>query len=90
MKVVERDTLIEFPCDFDIKAMGASSAEFDAIVVSIVLKYVDELKEGAVKTKQSSGGKFTSVTVTAYVESQIQLDSIYRALSSHDLVKYVL
>jgi len=30
------------------------------------------------------------VTVTAYVESQIQLDSIYRALSSHDLVKYVL
>lgn len=90
MTVEERDTLIEFPCDFDIKAMGLSSTEFDATVVGIVLEYVDDLKEGAVKTKQSSGGKFTSVTVTAHVESQIQLDSIYRALSSHDLVKYVL
>jgi putative lipoic acid-binding regulatory protein len=90
MAVEERDTLIEFPCDFDIKAMGLTSEEFDATVVSIVLEYVDDLKEGAVKTKQSSGGKFTSVTVTAYIESQIQLDTIYRSLSSHDLVKYVL
>ena len=53
MTVEERDTLIEFPCDFDIKAMGLSSTEFDATVVGIVLEYVDDLKEGAVKTKQS-------------------------------------
>ena len=90
MAVEERDTLIEFPCEFDIKAMGLSGPEFDATVVGIVREYVDDIKEGAVKTKQSSGGKFTSVTVTAYVESQAQLDTIYRALSSHNLVKYIL
>lgn len=90
MAVEERDTLIEFPCDFDIKAMGLTSEVFDSTVVSIVRQYVDDIKQGAIKTKQSSGGKFTSITVTVYVESQAQLVTIYQALSSHDLVKYVL
>jgi len=88
--VEPRETLIEFPCDFDIKAMGETSTEFDATVVSIIREHVEDIHEGAIATKQSSGGKFTSVTVTVYVTSQLQLDTIYRALSSHDLVKYVL
>jgi len=88
--VEQRDTLIEFPCDFDIKAMGESSSEFDATVVSIVREHVEDIREGAIRTKQSSGGKFTSVTVTVYVTSQVQLDTIYQALSGHDLIKYVL
>jgi putative lipoic acid-binding regulatory protein len=90
MAVEERDTLIEFPCDFDIKAMGLSGATFETTVLSIVNEYVDDIKEGAIKTKQSSGGKFTSMTITVYVESQTQLDTIYQALSGNDLVNYVL
>jgi putative lipoic acid-binding regulatory protein len=86
----QRETLIEYPCDFNIKAMGETSAEFDATVVSIVREHVEDIREGAVTTKQSSGGKFTSVTVNVYVTSQLQVDTIYRALSSHDLVKYIL
>lgn len=88
--VEQRETLIEYPCDFDIKAMGETSAEFDAIVVSIIREHVEDIREGALMTKQSSGGKFTSVTVTVYVTSQLQVDTIYKALSSHDLVKYIL
>jgi putative lipoic acid-binding regulatory protein len=90
MAADERETLIEFPCDFDIKAMGESSESFDALVVSIVRKHVDSINEAAVTTKQSSGGKYTSVTVTVYVSSQVQLDTIYQELSSHELIKYVL
>lgn len=86
----ENDTLIEFPCDFDIKAMGPSSDDFDAIVVDIVRRHVDDIKEGAVSSKQSSGGKFTSVTVTIYATSKPQIDAIYRDLSAHEQVKYVL
>jgi putative lipoic acid-binding regulatory protein len=88
--VEQRETLIEYPCDFDIKAMGETSAEFDATVMRIIGEHVEEIREGALTTKQSSGGKFTSVTVTVYVTSQLQVDTIYRALSSHDLVKYIL
>jgi putative lipoic acid-binding regulatory protein len=90
MMVEQSETLIEYPCDFNIKAMGETSAEFDATVVSIIREHVEDIREGAVTTKQSSGGKFTSVTVNVYVTSQLQVDTIYRALSSHDLVKYIL
>jgi len=90
MMVEQRETLIEYPCDFNIKAMGETSAAFDATVVSIVREHVEDVREDAVTTKQSSGGKFTSVTVSVYVTSQLQVDTIYRALSSHDLVKYIL
>jgi putative lipoic acid-binding regulatory protein len=90
MAVEERDSLIEFPCDFDVKAMGLTSPEFDSTVVTIIRGHVDDIKEGAIKTKQSSGGKFTSITVNVYVENQVQLEIIYQALSNHDLVKYVL
>ncbi|MBE0438689.1 MAG: DUF493 domain-containing protein [Gammaproteobacteria bacterium] len=86
----ETDTLLEFPCDFAIKAMGESSVEFDSLVVSIVRRHIDDLDEAAVTTKQSSGGKFTSVTVMIRATSKAQLDAIYRDLSGHELVKYVL
>ncbi len=85
----ERDTLIEFPCDFNIKAMGKTCLEFDETVKNIVSEHVS-IDESAMTSRQSSGGKYTSITVTVHVTSQVQLDTIYRALSGHDLVKYVL
>jgi hypothetical protein len=84
------DTLLEFPCDFAIKAMGEASEELDSIVVEIVRRHVDDIAEGAVSLKHSSGGKFTSVTVTIIATSKPQLDAIYQDLSDHDAIKYVL
>ena len=80
MMVEERESLIEFPCDFDIKAMGETSLDFDATVVKIVGEHVEIIREGAVTKKQSSGGKFTSITVTVYVTSKLQVDTIYLSL----------
>lgn len=84
------ETLLEFPCEFPIKAMGLSSDNFDALVVEIVRKHVNELSDAAVSSRQSSGGKYTSVTVLIEATSKAQLDAIYQELSSHELVKYVL
>jgi putative lipoic acid-binding regulatory protein len=86
----QSESLIEFPCDFEIKAMGPTSDDFDAIVVDIIRRHVDDIKEGAVSSKQSSGGKFTSVTVKIYVTSKAQLDEIYQDLGAHEQIKYVL
>lgn len=83
-------TLFEFPCEFDIKAMGESTADFAAIVVEIVRQYVGDIAEGAVTTKHSSGGKFTSVTVNINATSKAQLDAIYQDLNNHEMVKYLL
>ncbi|BDZ74708.1 MULTISPECIES: HP0495 family protein [Methylophaga] len=86
----QSETLLEFPCDFAIKAMGEASEELDSIVVEIVRRHVDDIAEGAVSQKHSSGGKFTSVTVTIRATSKPQLDAIYQDLSDHDAIKYVL
>lgn len=90
MSEKQQETLLEFPCDFAIKAMGETSSDLDAVVVEIVRRHVGDLHEGAVSSRQSSGGKFTSITVTIRATSKPQLDAIYQELSSHDLIKYVL
>jgi putative lipoic acid-binding regulatory protein len=90
MAVEEKEAKMAFPCDYGIKAMGVTCPEFDAIVVSIVRRHIEELKEGAISRKQSAGGKFTSISVDFYVESREQLEAIHSDLISHELIKYVL
>lgn len=90
MALEEKEAKLEFPCEYGIKAMGLTHAKFDSIVVSIVRRHIKDIKEGAVTTKQSSGGKFTSVSVDFYVTSREQLEAIHRDLIDHEAVKYVL
>lgn len=85
-----QETLLEFPCDFAIKAMGENTDDLDQIVVEIVRRHVDDIAEGAVSSRQSSGGKFTSITVMIRATSKPQLDAIYHDLSQHDRIKFVL
>ncbi len=82
----KRETLMEFPCHFPIKAMGLATDDFDALVVELILRHVDKINEGAVKSKTSSSGKYISVTVTFEVHSQEQLDNVYRELTGHERV----
>lgn len=86
----ERETLLEFPCDFSIKAMGLQQENFDALVVSLIRQHCTDLYENGVKQRLSSGGKFVSVTVKLHVTSQAQLDDIYRTLSGHPDIRMVL
>ena len=78
-----KETLLEFPCRFAIKAMGLATPEFDATVVEIVRRHAPDLGEGAVQVRPSSGGKYLAVTVTIEARSRDQLDAIYRELTAH-------
>ena len=78
---MSEETLLEFPCQFPIKAMGKSSTHFDMTVVEIVRRHVSDIKEGAVTSKPSSGGKYTAVTVVIEATSKAQLDAIYQGLT---------
>ncbi len=82
----KEDTLLKFPCDFSIKAMGLATPEFDALVVEIVRRHAPDLGEGAVQTRASKGGKYLAVTVTISATSKVQLDAIYQDLTDHELV----
>ena len=80
------DTLMEFPCEFSVKAMGLATPGFDALIFGIVSRHAPNLSEGAVTTRSSKGGKYLSVSVTFEATGKPQLDAIYQALTDHDQV----
>ncbi len=86
----QRPSLLEFPCDFQVKAFGHASGGFDAQVVAIMRRHAPDLAEGAVHCRLSGGGKYIAVTVNLRAQSQAQLDAIYRELSASPEVLMVL
>jgi hypothetical protein len=80
------ESLLVFPCEFPIKAMGLAGSDFDSLVVSLVRKHSPDILEGAVRSRLSRGGRFMSVTVTIQAQSRSQLDNIYMELTSNDRV----
>ncbi len=94
----ENETLLEFPCEFPIKAMGKAENSdgggdelpFDALVVSLIRKHAPDIREGAIKTRPSKNGNFISVTVTITATSKAQLDAIYYDLTAEKRVLMAL
>ena len=86
----EPDTLLEFPCRFPIKAAGMAGEDFDTLIVEIVRRHAPDLREGSVVMRESSGGRWVSVTVVIEATSKAQLDAIYRELSAHEKVVWAI
>ena len=81
------DSLIEYPCDFPIKIMGAMQDAFAQTMVDVVSTYDAEFHAGKLEMRPSTKGNYLSLTVTVRATSREQLDNLYRALSSHPMVK---
>jgi len=86
----EPESLIEFPCDFPIKVMGETHADFTAEIIKTIRSLNPSFNESNIEMRGSSGGKYISLTCIVYVSSKLQLDDIYRSLSSHPMVKVTL
>lgn len=80
---------LQFPCTFPLKIMGQNSEAFAGAVRTICESHVSP-DQVHYAQRLSSGGKYLSITATCVVESQTQLDTIYRALKSHELVLLTL
>jgi hypothetical protein len=87
---MNEDTLLEFPCQFPVKAMGKNDVELDLIVIEIIRKHAPDLKEGALASRPSKDGNYIAITVTIDATSKKQLDSIYQDLSDHPHVLMAL
>mgnify|MGYP006276323037 FL=1 len=87
---VQEESLLEFPCDFLIKVMGETSDIFAATMLEVIREHEPKFDASKIEMRGSSSGKFISLSCSVYVESKPQLDTIYRALTSHPLVKFVL
>jgi uncharacterized protein len=87
---ISQETLIEFPCDFPIKVMGETHADFANEIIVTIQSMVPSFDASKIEMRGSSGGKYISLTCTVHVTSKPQLDNVYRALTSHKMVKVVL
>ena len=85
-----RQTLIEYPCDFPIKVMGARVDGFAQAVIEVVLRHAPDFEPAGAEMRPSSKGNYLAVTCTFRALSQAQVDALYRELTSHPMVKVVL
>lgn len=82
--------LIEFPCDFPIKVMGAMDDAFAQTIGELVQQHDPSFDIASIELRSSSKGNYLGLTVTVRATDQAQLDGLYVALSSHPMVKVVI
>ena len=84
------ESLIEYPSDFPIKVMGPTHEAFASTIVEVVQGHDPSFHAGRMEVRPSTRGNYTGLTVMVYATSREQLDNLYRALSSHPMVKIVM
>jgi putative lipoic acid-binding regulatory protein len=84
------ESLIEYPSLFPIKVMGLKVEGFVESITAIASEHDPSFELNRVEMRDSSGGKYQSLTLTITATSREQLDNLYRALTSHPHAKYVL
>ena len=85
-----KDSLIEYPSQFPIKVMGAKADGFVHTLTEIALQFDPAFDASTIELRDSRAGNYLGVTLTVTATSREQLDNLYRALSSHPMVKVVL
>jgi len=81
---------LQFPTDFPIKIMGRTDEGFAQAVVDIVLQHAPDFDPSTLEMRSSKDSNYLSLTATVRATSREQLDALYRALTSHPMVKIVL
>lgn len=87
---MDNEQLLEFPCDFPIKAMGVRSDDFKNLVTDIIGRHTPDLDTTTLRIQDSRHGRYQSVTLTVRARSREQLDAIYQDLTTHERVVIAL
>lgn len=85
-----KDSLIEYPCRFPIKVMGAMVDGFADAIAQVAREFDPDFDASTMELRPSKGGNYLGVTITITATSRQQLDSLYLRLTGHPMVKIVL
>ena len=85
-----RDSLIDYPCAFPIKVMGLKVEGFVHAMTEVAERFDPSFDASTIELRPRKGGNYLGVTLTVQATSRAQLDDLYRALTSHPMVKVVL
>lgn len=86
----ERDSLIEYPCDFPIKVIGLHQPDFVETMVVLAQSFDPGFDASKVELRPSKGEKYLGITLNFRATSRSQLDDLYLALTAHPMVKMAL
>lgn len=89
-EIPPEQSLIQYPCRFPIKVMGANTAEFIRTMTAVAQGFEPSFTETHIEQRPSRAGNYMGLTLSIEVHNREQLDEVYRALTKHPLVKYVL
>ncbi len=84
------EDVFKFPCDYPIKVFGINQPDLVNTISTIVESHVGKLHSNQISLKNSSKGKYVSVTIRIIATSRKQLDSINEELQDCPLVSYLL
>lgn len=84
------ESLINFPAELSVKAMGKATPDFQNLVESLVRPHLTPDAAVTVTTVPSSKGKYISVSVKFCASSQSQLEAIYRDLHANDRILFTM
>ena len=84
------ESLIDFPCNFPVKVMGAAIPEFHSAIAKIATKHDSEFNSDETTSNVSKTGKYVSLTLNIHAKDKPQLDALYLDLTNHELVLWAL
>ena len=85
-----KESLIEYPCDFPIKVMGARVDGFAEAMAQVAKQFDPGFDPATIEMRPSKAGNYLSITLTIRATDREQLDNLYRALTGHPMVKVAL
>lgn len=80
----------DFPCDFVFKIIGENTTTFVTQVVQASVNAMGSSAQPDVDTRESSGGKHVSVTLTITVTRAREVIEVYELLNAVEGVKFLL
>jgi uncharacterized protein len=84
------ESLLKFPTEFPIKIFGLTRENFAQTMLEIVQRHAPDYDGMTMAMRTSAHAKYMSLTVTINATSREQLDNLYRDLSGHEMVTWVL
>lgn len=78
------ESLIEFPCEFPVKAFGRDADGFAERVIELVRRHAPAARIDTARPSRS--GRYVAVTVRVRATSREQLDAIYGDLAADECV----
>lgn len=82
---------IEFPCaDYPIKVMGDAGEHLQVHVLTVFKKHVEDFDVETISIRDSSQGRYQSITLSINATGEAQLKAIFEDLKLSSLVKMVL